>query len=288
MQTDEPLTPPPGEPAVVWERVASSPVPHLERPREVPWPESAEEVARWEDPDDFGRIWHYYAPIFWVCLPLAALGYLIRGMITDPGDGWTGNLFDDDSSGQLWNFWLVWVGVLVWLVVAIGVLVLRVSMTGQVRRENEWIYRHGMPCTIHRSPYDRDGGESGRWPTFIALDHRLDDERAARIHRALSTWLGRAEVQAILDVRPESTVISSSEIFGPEIEGGWYVETAPGFGTADEFAEHRWILVTEPRDPQQNRPTVTTVPLKKKLLKTRAKLRRKAARVGPEQERGAA
>ena len=34
--------------------------------------------------------------------------------ITDPGDGWTGNLFDDSPSGNLWNYWLIWAAVAVW------------------------------------------------------------------------------------------------------------------------------------------------------------------------------
>ncbi|MGI8306936.1 hypothetical protein [Saccharopolyspora hattusasensis] len=91
----------------------SSPLPLLDRPREVPRPESVDEVAKWEDPDGLGRTELIYAPTFWVLLPLAALGYLIWGTITDPGDGWTGNLFDDSPSGNLWNYWLIWAAVAV-------------------------------------------------------------------------------------------------------------------------------------------------------------------------------
>lgn len=84
-----PVTQWPGDPALVWEHTSTGLVSDLERPRDVPRPESVEEIARWEDPDCFGRTELYCVPIFWVFLPVAALVYLIWGTVTDPGDGWT-------------------------------------------------------------------------------------------------------------------------------------------------------------------------------------------------------
>lgn len=240
-----------------------------------PRPESVAEIAKWEDPDSFGRTELYYAPIFWVCLPLIALGFLIWGIVTDPGEGWTGNLFDEDASGNLWNFWLIWVAVIVWLLIAIGVLVFRASLTSDVRAENEWIFEHGVPCSIHRSPHLRRGAEGGGWATLIAIDHRLPDDEAARIYRALHAWLSDDEVDADLDdeVMRERTVLSSREIFGDAAAGGYYVESSSGLSTASDIDAHRWVLITEPRDKASGRLTVTTVPTDAKRQKIRRKLR---------------
>ena len=220
-----------------------------------------------------------------MCLPLAALGFLIWGTITDPGEGWTGNLFDDDSIGDLWNYWLVWVAVVVWLLVAIGVLLIRVAVAADVRADNRWIYEHGVPWTIRVSPFARSGGEGESWPTFIGIDHRLSDERAARIDAALRSWLSDAEVQWELDsgALQRRSVIRSEELFGDDVAGGCYIAAVPGFGSADHFAAHEWVLLTEPRDRDDVRdaagePTVTTVPLEEKRRKFRRKLRAKDAR----------
>lgn len=275
----------PGDPRGVWMRAHKGPVPSLERSSDVPRPESVDEVAKWDDPDGFGRTELYHAPIFWVCLPLAALGVLIWGTITDPGDGWTGNLFDDDSTGNLWNYWLVWVAVAVWLLIAIGVLLVRVAVAAEVRRDNQWIYEHGVPWTVHVSPLARSGGEGETWPTFIGIDHRVPDEQAARIHAALRSWLSDAEVQWELDSGPlqRRSVIRSEELFGDDVTGGCYIAAVPGFGSTDYFAAHEWVLLTEPRDRDGDRddadePTVTTVPLPEKRQKIRRKLRAKSAR----------
>ncbi|AXK35349.1 hypothetical protein DVA86_24585 [Streptomyces armeniacus] len=245
----------------------------------MPRPESVDEVAKWEDPDGLGRTELYYAPIFWVLLPLAALGYLIWGTVTDPGDGWTGNLLDDNSPGNLWNFWLVWAGAAVWLLIALGVLVFRFSLTSQVRADNEWIHQHSIPCSVHHSPYRSDDGEGGSWPTFIAIDHRTADEQATRIHLGLHVWLSHEGVRGELDSGSlrERRVISSTELFGEEAAGGFYLRSIPGFGPAEDFEAHRWVLLTEPRDGEGD-ATVTTVPRHKKLQKIRRRLRRKAAR----------
>ena len=272
----------PGDPRGVWARAHRGPAPSLERSRDVPRPESVAEVAKWEDPNGFGRTELYHAPIFWVCLPLAALGFLIWGTVTDPGDGWTGNLFDDDTIGNLWNYWLVWVAVAIWLLIAIGVLALRVYVASEVRADNQWIYEHGVPWAIHVSPFMRSGGEGESWPTFIGTDHRVPDEKAARIHAALRSWLSNAEVQWELDSGSLQTrsVITSQELFGADAAGGGYIASVPGFGSADHFAAHEWVLLTEPRDGDggANEPTVTTVPLEEKRQKIRRKLRTKSAR----------
>lgn len=269
----------PGDPRGVWARAHRGLAPSIERSSDVPRPESVEEVAKWEDPDSFGRTELYHAPIFWVCLPLAALGFLIWGTITDPGDGWTGNLFDDDSTGNIWNYWLVWVAVAIWLLIAIGVLVLRVYVASEVRADNRWIYQHGAPWTIHVSPLARSGGEGETWPTFIGIDRRMPDEKAARIHAALRSWLSDAEVQHELDSGSLQTrsVIRSEELFGDDAAGGCFISSVPGFGSADHFAAHEWVLLTEPRDGQGGEPTVTTVPLEEKRQKIRRKLRAKSA-----------
>ena len=268
----------PGDPRAAWARASTGPVAALTRPREVPRPETVAEVAKWEDPNGFTRTELYYAPSFWVFLPVVALGFLIWGTITDPGDGWTGNLFDDDVSGDPWNFWLVWVGVSIWLLIAIGVLVLRVSVTSEVRADNEWIYQKGVPVSIHRSPYNRAGGEAETWPTFIGIDHRVSDETAARIHHALYAWLSSHEVQGELDsgALRERPVIASEELFGDQAAGGYYIDSIPGFGSDNHFAAHQWVLLTEPRDPDASEMSVTTIPLEETREKIRKKLRRKA------------
>ncbi|MGO1850417.1 hypothetical protein [Microbacterium sp.] len=270
----------PGDARTVWARASTGRVSPFRGPRDVPRPESVEEVAKWEDPNGFGRTELYYAPIFWVCIPFAALGFLIWGLITDPGAGLTGNLFDDDSTGNLWNFWLVWVFVAVWLFIAIGILLLRVGITSEVRADNEWIYRHGVPCSIHLSPFARSGGEGESWPTFIGIDHRLSDEHAARIHQAFHNWLSDPEVQGELDSGSLQTrnVIASEELFGGAAVGGYYLSSLPGFGSASDFAAHEWALLTVPREAG-GAMSVTTVPRDEKRAKIRRKIRAKSARI---------
>lgn len=153
------------------------------------------------------------------------------------------------------------------------------NLASEVHKDNQWIFEHGTAHTIHRSPFTRDGGEGFISPTFIAIDHRVDDAQAARIHQALHTWLSDGTVQEQLShrtLRQPQGVIVAQEIFGPEATGGYYVESVPGFGSADDF-EAPWVLVTEPRDGQSE-PNVTTVPYGKKLRRIRSKLRRRAAR----------
>ncbi len=277
-------TPPtwlPGDPATVWEHAAERPVTDLVRRREVPRPESVEEVAKWEDPDGLGKVELYYAPAFWVLLPLSALGCLVWDTITSPErHDWVGTVFGESVHGAPWTLWLVWAGVGIWLLVALGVFLLRASLTPEIRRAHQWIFEHGVPHTIHRSPFTRNGGEGFVTPTLIAIDHRLDDAQAARIHHALHAWLSDEAVQEQLShgsLRQPQQTIPAQEIFGPNAKGGYYVESIPGFGSPDDFEPHRWALITESRDGQRE-PHVTTVPDEKKLQRVRAKLRRRAAR----------
>ncbi|WP_406409544.1 hypothetical protein OG923_12005 [Streptomyces halstedii] len=270
-----------GRPATVWQHIAESPGTGLVRAREVPRPESVQEVAKWEDPDGLGKVELHYAPAFWALLPLTALGYLAWGTVTHPGGhDWVGTVFGETVHGPPWSHWFVWAIVGIWLLIALGVLALRTNLASEVRKDNQWIFEHGTAHTIHRSPFTHDGGEGFTSPTFIAIDHRIDDAQAARIHQALYTWLSDGTVQEQLSrrtLRRPQGVIAAQDIFGPEATGGYYVESVPGFGSADDFEAHRWALVTEPRD-ERSEPNVTTVPCGKKLRRIRSKLRRRAAR----------
>lgn len=293
----------PGDPVTVWEQALTARVPRLVRPREVPWPESVDEVAKWDDPDGFGRTELYHAPIFWVFLPVVALGFLIYGAITNAdGSGWTANIFDETVQGGPWNFWLVWVGILLWLLIALGVLVLRAGfVASEVRKDNAWIYAHGIACDIHRSPFDWSDGEGGSTPTWIAIDHRVPDEQARRIVCAFQVWLSHAEVQGNLEFGSlrEHAVIASSELFGEEAAGGYFVGRISEIWTVDNAEQYHWVLITPPRpdetgDSTSNsgqtdavpetqwwqRASITTVPPEEKLLKFRARLRRQAERRG--------
>ena len=265
----------PGSPTYpeVWARAMEGRTPELARPVDVPRPESVEEVSVWAASEDFRRTVLVSAPVFWVVLPVAALGFLIWGSITDPGDGWTGNIFDDESTGQPWNFWQVWVGVAIWLLIAVGVLALRLSVYADLRLENQRIYEHGVAHSIHRTSVDYDDGEAS-WPTYIALDRRLDDQQAARIHEAFEQWLSSTGLPP-----SGSDPISSTTLFGAQAKGGYFFLHLPVSQTSGVTAEHRWLLITEPRDGEgEGEAIVTPVPATKQLRKIRVKLRRRAAR----------
>lgn len=290
----------PGDPSTVWAQTLTARVPKLRRPRQVPWAQSIDEIAKWEDPDGFGRTELYHAPIFWVFLPVVALGFLIYGALTNAdGIGWTASIFDETVQGGPWNFWLVWVGVLLWLLVAVGVLVLHVGFVApEVRKDNAWIYTHGIPCDIHLSPFGWSDGEGGSTPTWIAIDHRVPDEQAERIVCAFQAWLSHEEVRGNLEFGSlrEHAVIASSEVFGEEAAGGYFVGRIPAFGTAGDLEKYRWVIVTPPRPDESGdiitrdgsvdagtesgwrHARVTTVPAAKELRKFRERLRRKAAR----------
>lgn len=274
-QADLPLeaTPQPGAPThpEAWARATEARSPGVVRPVDVPRPETVEEVSVWAGSEDLRRTILVSAPVFWVVLPLAAIGFLIWGSITDPGDGWTGNIFDDQYTGQPWNFWLVWVGVAIWLLIAIGVLVLRLSVFSDLRAENKWIFEHGIAHSIHRASVDYDDGEA-RWPTYIALDRRLSDGQAARIHEAFEQWLSLAGLPP-----SGSDPISSTRLFGGQAKGGYFFLHLPVSQAAGVTTEHRWMLMTEPQDGDGD-VIVTPVPVTKQMRKIRARLRRNAVK----------
>jgi hypothetical protein len=283
MHSDTPPTVWPGDPSTRWAQAAASRLPAFVRPGRAPRPESVDEVARWEDPNGFDRIELYYAPIFWVCLPVAALGVLIHGAITNPtGIGWVVTVFGESVQAGLWSYWIVWVGIIIWLLGAVAVLAFRVWLVApDVRKDAEWIYAHGVAPSSHPSPYEATDGEGGTWPTFVAIDHRLPEEDAARVFRALEAWLSQSDVQGELEFGSLQgrSLITSAELFGPPGAGGLYLGSIPGFGSVGDFLEHEWVLVSDPRDPDDDGAGgkhVTTVPTEPELRKIRARLRRRA------------
>jgi len=257
-----------GSQSSIWAHTPTPARSRLDRPRDVPRPESVEEVAKWAGSENLRNTELIHAPVFWVFLPLAACGFLVWGIITDPGDGWTGNLFDEQNNGQPWNFWQVWVGVGIWLLIAIGVLLVRLSILRDLRVENMWIYEHGVAHSIHRTSVDYDDGEAS-WATYTALDHRLSDRQAARIHAAFEQWLAQSGLPP-----SGATPISSTALFSSEAKGGHFILHLPVSTIAGDTTEHRWILITEPRDGD-GEVLMTPVPVPKKLEKIRQKLHRR-------------
>lgn len=81
-------------------------------------------------------------------------------------------------------------------------------------------------------------------------------------------------------LRGPQGLIPTHEIFGDDATGGCYIESLPGYGSAEDSAAHQWALITVPREGDRE-ITVTTVPLEKKLQKIRCKLHRRAARKSP-------
>ncbi|MFD5225583.1 hypothetical protein ACFWHT_08185 [Microbacterium sp. NPDC058342] len=206
-----------------------------------------------------------------------ALGFLIQQAIVDP-TGADSNITINGQSRDSWPewvLWLIWGGVALWLLIAIGVLVLRLSILRDLRTENAWVYEHGVAYSIHRTSVDHDDGE-GVWATYIALDHRLDSKRAARIYHAFERWLTQGGMPPA-----GSKPISSATLFGSEAAGGYFILHLPVPATAGDTAEHRWMLITEPHQDDNDSDgevLVTPVPVPKKLEKIRRKLHRKARR----------
>jgi len=260
----------------IWSNALASGPPLLARPRDAPEPESVDEVARWAGSEDSRRVELVYAPVFWVFLSLTAIGFLIFQTVTDPtGSGW--NITINGESRDTWPAWvppLAWVGVSVWLFVAVGVLLFRLSLLRDLHAENEWIFEHGVAHSTHRSSVDYDDGEA-RWATYIALDHRLDDRQAARIHAAFEEWLAREGLPP-----SGSKPISSQALFGAQAAGGYFVLHLPVSAIAGDTAEHQWIVLTEPRQNADSSGgvIVTPVPVPKKLERIHRKLRRRAER----------
>lgn len=263
----------PADPQSIWAATSHPPL-VSRRVENVPRPESVEEVGLWEDSHGFARTELIHAPIFWVCLPVAAIVFLGYEAVTDPtGQGWGKHFFGESvDAWPTWFVWSVWIGVFVWLFIAVGVLVVRLWVRREVLADNMWIFEHGVPCTIHRAPYSRSSGEGDSFPTFIALDYRLDRLQAARIHEALRTWISKVGEDSLSDIIP------AERLFGPAANGGWYLPSIPGFGSAEDFAAHQWVLITNPKDPEETLPTVTTVPQGETLRRLRTKARRRAKR----------
>ncbi|WP_353115173.1 hypothetical protein [Microbacterium sp.] len=241
------------------------------RPVDVPRPESVAEVATWAGSEDLRTTHFIHAPVVWVLLPLAALGFLIWGSITSPNEGPSGDLFADDGIGSLW----LYVAASVWLLVAIGVLIRRLVLFHGLREENEWIFQHHVAHSIHRTSFDRDDGE-GSWATYIALDHRIDDRRATGICEAFEEWLRTKGLPP-----SGSEPISSATLFGPQLAGGYFFLHLPVSQTAGETTKHEWLLITpshEHDESDADEVIVTPVPPRKRLQKIRARLHRKAER----------
>jgi hypothetical protein len=243
----------PADPQGVWAE-ASHRAPPLTRATYAPSPESVQEARLWED----------HAPIFWVCLPVAAIGLL-----------WILTVDESSDAGPGGFFWALWVAAFVWLSASIGVLVHRLSIRRADLADHVRIYRHGVPCTIHRAPWDRSGGEGDVSPTFIALDHRLDDHAAARIRQALCTWIAAA---ATVDASCLNEILPAEHLFGAEARGGWYLSSLSGIGTSDDITANLWVLITVPNDRETAHPLVTTVPQGKAFQSMRTKARRQAER----------
>ena len=256
----------------IWGRVVAGGPPGILRPGPVPRPESVEEVAAWAGSEGFRRVELIFAPVFWVLLPLAALGFLIQQAIADPtGQGWNKSFFGESVEvWPSWFLWLVWIGMGVWLLIAVGVLLLRTSAWKDLGVENRRIFEHGVAHSIHRASVDHDDGEAGGWATYIALDHRLGDRQAARIHEAFEQWLRSGGLPP-----SGSAPVSSATLFGAQAKGGYFFLHLPVSQTAGSTTEHQWMLITEPSDGERTGDVIVTpVPVWKRLRKIRAKLRR--------------
>jgi len=262
-----------GEPRRVW--AESEHAPRLELPGRPPHPKSAAEVAKWDDPTGFSRVELVEAPTLWVLLPLAAIGFLIYESVTDPtGSHWNKSFFGESvDAWPTWFLWEVWIVALGWLLIAVGVLVFRARRLPALSEDAKRTFAQGVLCSLHRSPVFNTDGEGGRYPTFIAIDHRLDRARAGRIHHAFYTWLDD------LGQPPGGEVLSAEQIFGSEVTGGWYLDSIPGFGTSEFFAQHQWVIVTSEEDADAGTTAfrVTTVPLDDEREKMRKKLQRRGA-----------
>lgn len=235
-----------------------------------PRPESVEEVALWTR-SEIRRVDLIYAPVFWVLLPIAALGYLIWGISADASEPWMGSLLQDDT-GEPWNFWETWIGVGIWFLVTVGILIMRLRRLPDVQVRNRWIFEHGVAHSAHRTSVDYDDSDVGRQPTYIALDHRLDDRAAARIYEAFEIWLEAGGMPP-----SGSGPISSATLFGAQAKGGYFFIHIPIDESAGRSAQHRWMLITEPRDGEAA-VIVTPIPARTDFHEVRDKARLRAAR----------
>jgi|GEM_PF-2615191 len=278
----------PADPALIWAHVIASTPPRLKRPREVPRPESVDEVAKWDDLDGLGRTELLYAPIIWLLLPLGAIGFLGHETVTDPdGAHWTVTIGHDVvGEWQVSALPLVWIGVALWLLWAINELVVRLRRRTIIRMTNEWVFENGAAHSLHLAPYEADDGEGGSWPTFIAIDHRTTDEQAARLHQALRTWVSERATRDALAFGSlhKRSAISTTELFGADASGGYFLGSIPVSGTAADVAAQEWVLITKSPEGTVD-AEVTPVPRERQLLAIRRKLRRRRGNRGRDQRR---
>lgn len=256
----------------IWARTPASPRSYIHRPPAPPRAESVEEIAAWAGSEDSRRVELVFAPVFWVVLPLLALGFLIHQSIVDPTGAHVSITVNGESrdSWPAWVPWAAWGGVGIWLLVSVGVLLLRLSILWDLHAENERIFTTGVAHSLHRSSTDFDDGEESGWATYIALDHRLDDRSALRIHTAFEQWLAQGGQPP-----SGSGPISSATLFGAAAAGGYYILHLPISQTAGSTVEQQWILIT-PADDADDDVIVTPVPVPKKRARIRRALQRKA------------
>lgn len=225
----------PDDHAGTWANTVTSRPRGLDRPGDVSRPESVEEVSRWAGSADLRRTQFVHAPVFS----------------------------------------LVWVGIVIWLFIAIGVFLSQLSVLRDLRVEKEWIFEQGVAHSIHRASVDYNDGEDN-WATYIALDHRLDDQQAARIHAAFEQWVSDAGVPPA-----RSELISSQALFGAQAAGGYFILHLPVSTVAGATTDHAWMLIPEPQDNESDGiVTPVPVPVPKKHARIRRRLRRQTERRG--------
>lgn len=196
----------PGDPASAWaESAETSAFPHHSRPpRPVPRLTTTADVAQ-HDESLIGTL-AYGAPIFWVCLPLAAFGFL--GFHADEVNGWA------------------WAAVAVWLLVALAVLAFRATVYPRAHRATlEHALEQGVLCDVFDSPLSIPGSDTDT-STKILVRVDLPVERAARVVAALTTWASRTEARDAWGAKPGQIhyrAIASAELFGEEAAGGYLV-----------------------------------------------------------------
>lgn len=242
----------PGDPVEVW-AASGGTTADITRPRPVPVMESVQQVSRWADPSRFPHAEAFLAPLFWALIPVVVIGILAYGTISDPAG------FD---AAEHWDFWLICIGGLIWLLIAIGVTVHRVRSYPRRRRESDQrTFTHSIVCEVHRSPYYFDGGEGSSTPGRILVDHTVPDAQAARIVGALRVWVSQPDVEQELGYGSlrEYRCIASEEVFGPDAAGGYFA--------ASDAEEGGWVLLTEtPADagngdePAWRHADLTTIP----------------------------
>lgn len=274
-----------GEPAYAdtWARAAGAHPPRLRRSVNVPHPQSAEEASLWAESEGFRRTQFIHAPVFWVVLPLAAIGFLIHQSITDPTGANVNITINGESvdSWPAWLVWLFWIAAGIWLLIAVGVLIVSLRIFADLRLDDAWANEHGVAYSIHRSSFDDDSEGGEGWHTYIALDNRLDDQQAERIYAALEQWL------STVGLPPSgSGPISSARLFGADAVGGYFFLRLPVSQAAGADTPYRWMLIAEPRN-DDDEVIVIPVPVKKRMQKLRARLRARAARTPGRDVKGA-